>query len=79
MAISMVKAWLAGTVSPFFGLANLAEGMLDEDGMMPIGAGLHEPVAICFPFVKGRLGTVRQKLMKLFVEVRDATWPGNGQ
>lgn len=69
----MVKAWLAGIVSPFLGLVNFEEGMLLEDGIIPIGAGLHEPVAICFPFVIGRLGTVRQKLMKLFVEVKDAT------
>jgi hypothetical protein len=69
----MVKAWLAGIVSPFLGLVNFEEGMLLEDGIIPIGAGLHEPVAICFPFVIGRLGTVRQKLIKLFVEVKDAT------
>jgi hypothetical protein len=54
-------------------LVNFEEGMLDEDGMMPIGAGLHEPAAICFPSVRGRLGAVRQKLIKLFVEVLDAT------
>lgn len=72
MAIVMTMALLAGTVSPFLGLVNLAEGMLDEDGIMPIGAGLHEPVVICCPLVIGRLGTVRQKLMKLFVEVLDA-------
>jgi hypothetical protein len=50
--------------------------MLLEDGIIPMGAGLHEPVSICFPFVIGRLGTVRQKLIKLFVDVKDATWPG---
>jgi hypothetical protein len=38
-----------------------------------MGAGLQEPVAICFPLVMGRLGTVKQKLMKLFDDVREAT------
>jgi len=49
------------------------EGMLSLDGMAPIGAGLQDPVAICFPFVIGKFGTVKQKLMKLFVDVREAT------
>lgn len=69
----MVNAVLAAMVSPFLGFVNLADGMLVEDGMDPIGAGLHEPAAICFPFVICWLGTVRQKLMKLFVDVSDAT------
>jgi len=69
----MVNAVSAATVSPFLGFVNLEDGILSFDGMAPIGAGLHEPVAICFPFVIGRLGTVRQKLMKLFVDVSDAT------
>lgn len=43
--------------------------------MAPIGAGLHEPPASCFPFVSGR-PTSRQKLMKLLVEVREGLWPG---
>lgn len=73
MAMLMLNAVLAAMVSPFFGFVNLADGILAEDGMDPIGAGLHEPVAICFPFVIGRLETVRQKLMKLFVDVSDAT------
>lgn len=38
----------------------------------PIGAGLHDPVVICWPFVMGR-STVAQKLIKLFDEVNDAT------
>ena len=46
--------------------------------MTPIGAGLQEPVVICWPFVIGRLGTVAQKLMKLFVDVSEATWPASG-
>jgi hypothetical protein len=41
--------------------------------MIPRGAGLQEPVLICFPFVIGKLGTVRQKLMKLLFDVREAT------
>jgi len=52
---------------------NFEDGMLSVDGITPIGAGLQEPVAICLPLVIGRLGTVRQKLMKLFVEVKEAT------
>ena len=71
----MVKAVVALIVSPFLGKVNLADGMLSDDGIMPIGAGLHEPVVICLPLVIGRFGTVRQKLMKLFVDVSDATWP----
>ncbi len=43
--------------------------------MTPIGAGLQEPVVICWPFVMGKLGSVRQKLMKLFDEVREAICP----
>jgi len=69
----MVKAVFAATVSPFLGLVNLADGMESELGMLPIGAGLHEPVVICLPFVMGRLGTVAQKLMKLLVDVSEAT------
>jgi hypothetical protein len=42
--------------------------------MAPIGAGLQEPPFNCWPFVIGS-GTVRQKLMKLLLEVRDGTWP----
>ena len=51
MAMLMVNAVLAAMVSPFLGFVNLADGILAEDGMDPIGAGLHEPAAICFPFV----------------------------
>lgn len=40
----------------------------------PIGAGLHDPVVICWPLVIGK-STVAQKLMKLLEEVNDATWP----
>ena len=57
--------------SPFVGKVNLAEGMLLLEGISPTGAGLQEPVVICL--VMGRLGTVKQKLMKLFDDVREAT------
>jgi hypothetical protein len=73
MAIEIVNFWSAGIVSPFLGTVNLDDGMLLVEGMTPMGAGLHEPVRICFPSVIGRLGTVAQKLMKLLVEVSDAT------
>ena len=78
IATEMVKSWFAAIVWPFLGKTNLEEGMLDEAAMTPIGAGLHEPVVICLPFVIGRLATVAQKLMKLFVDVADATWPAVG-
>lgn len=65
-------------VPKFLGKINLAEGMLSDEGIMPIGAGLHEPAAICSPLVILRLGTVRQKLMKLFVDVSEPTCPAVG-
>ena len=68
---------LGGIVSRLAGLTNLAEGMFDVDGITPIGAGLHDPPVICWPFVMGVLGTVKQKLMKLLVEVREATCPAS--
>ena len=71
----IVKALFAATVPPFFGFVNFDEGMLSTEGMTPIGAGLHDPVVICFPLVIGRLGTVRQKLIKLFLDVMEGTWP----
>jgi hypothetical protein len=61
------------TAAEFWGKRNLDEGMLSTEGIIPTGAGLHEPVLICLPLVIGKLGTVRQKLMKLFVEVREGT------
>lgn len=73
MAMLMVKGWFAGTVSPFLGFSNFAEGILLEDGMTPMGAGLHEPPVICWPLVMGKFGTVKQKLMKLLVDVSEAT------
>lgn len=69
----MVNAWFSPIVAPFVGKTNFDEGMLVVAAMIPIGAGLQEPVVICLPFVIGRLGTVKQKLMKLLLEVSDAT------
>ncbi len=46
--------------------------------MTPMGAGLHEPVMTWVPLVRGRLGTVKQKLMKLLLEVKEAIWPAVG-
>jgi hypothetical protein len=71
----MTKAVFVGMVSPFFGLVNFEEGILSTEGIKPIGQGLHDPDWICWPFVMGRLGAVRQKLMKLLVDVNEATCP----
>jgi hypothetical protein len=57
-------------VPPFGGEENLEEGMLFDDGIAPMGAG---PSVICRPLVIFKLGTVKQKSMKLFVDVNDAT------
>lgn len=73
MAMLIVNSVLAATEPPFAGKVNLAEGMLELAGMIPIGAGLHEPVVICCPLVMGRGAAVRQKLIKLFVDVIEAT------
>lgn len=67
----MVNALFALMVPKFLGKVNLDDGMLSVLGMAPMGAGLHEPVVICLPLVIGRFGTVRQKLMKLLLEVRE--------
>lgn len=75
MAILMVNGAEAGIVSPFFGLVNFKEGILSTDGMSPIGAGLQDPEVICWPLVIGKFGDNKQKLMKLFVEVREGTCP----
>ena len=65
---------MAAAISwPFTGLTNLDDGMFVVAAMTPIGAGLQEPVLICCPFVIGKFGTVRQKLIKLLLEVREAT------
>ena len=56
----------------------MLDGILVWAAMTPIGAGLQEPLVICWPLVMGKLGTVKQKLMKLLLEVREATWPAVG-
>ena len=43
--------------------------------MRPIGVWLHEPSMTCCPFVFCEPGNSRQKLMKLFVEVIEGSWP----
>ena len=74
MAIEILNSVFAGILSsPFAGKVNFAEGIFSFEGIAPMGAGLQEPVAICFPLVMGRLGTVKQKLMKLLDDVREAT------
>ena len=77
-AIWIVKSVFALIVAPFGGKTNLDEGMCVVAAMTPIGAGLHDPVVIWVPFVSGRLGTVAQKLMKLFEDVSEGTWPAAG-
>ena len=52
--------------------------MLSDEGIRPMGAGLHDPVVICLPLVIGKLETVKQKLIKLFVDVNEATCPAVG-
>lgn len=55
----------------------MAEGMLVTDGIRPMGAGLHEPPVTCEPLVRGNF-EVKQKLIKLSLDVKDATWPAVG-
>lgn len=76
IAICTVKFVFAWIVSRFFGKTNFADGIAVVAGIRPMGAPLHEPVLICVPFVRGRFD-VAQKLMKLFSEVADATWPAS--
>ena len=76
IAIVTLNDVFAAMVSPFAGETNFALGMFDELAMTPIGAGLHDPEVICCPFVIGWF-TVRQKLMKLFEEVSEATSPAS--
>jgi len=78
IAIEIVKAVLAFMVPKFVGNVNFADGMLAVETMIPMGAVLQEPVVICLPLVRGRLGTVRQKLMKLLEEVKEGTCPASG-
>ena len=60
----IVKGVFAAIVPRLGGLTNFACGIFVEGAIMPIGAGLQEPVLICWPLVIGRL-VVAQKLMKL--------------
>lgn len=74
----IVNAVLVLTAPKLSGKENLEEGMFSTAGIRPMGAGLHEPLVICLPLVIGSWGTVKQKLMKLLEEVREATWPSTG-
>ena len=78
IAIWIVKFVFACTVAPFGGNTNLEDGMSALAAMMPIGVWLHEPFVICSPFVFSLSGKSRQKLMKLFSDVIDASWPAVG-
>jgi len=69
------NAVLALIVSPFFGLTNLAPGILFWATIMPIGVGLQDPSFTCWPLVN--VPWPMQKLIKLFVEVRDGTCPAS--
>ena len=60
----IVKGVFAAIVPKFGGLTNLAVGIFVWGAIIPIGAGLQDPVLICWPLVIGRL-VVAQKLMKL--------------
>jgi len=76
IAILISNVVCALIASRFLGLMNFEEGMFVEGASTPIGAVLQEPPLICRPFVRGILmSTVRQKLMKLFLDVRDGSWP----
>lgn len=68
-----MKLSFALRVSKFAGETNLLDGIFSIEGMTPIGVGSQEPVVICLPLVIGRSGTVKQKLIKLFEDVREAT------
>ena len=68
----MVNVVFSRRMPPLLGAMNFAEGMLAFEGMTPIGAGLQDPLVICCPLVIGKSGTVKQKLMKLFDDVREA-------
>ena len=73
----MVNAWLAAMSCKFLGLVNLLEGIAVVAGICPIGAGLQDPPLTWAPLVMV-CPVVAQKLMKLFDDVKDATWPGVG-
>lgn len=77
IAIFTVNASFALTVPKLFGKVNLELGMSALLGIAPMGAGLQLPDSTCWPFVMGKF-VVRQKLMKLLEEVREADWPSTG-
>lgn len=72
MAMTTVNAVFAAMVSMFLGFWNLADGIKVFAGIWPMIAGLQDPVLICRPLVIGWF-VVRQKLMKLLLDVIDAT------
>lgn len=52
------------------------EGIISEEGIIPIGAGLHKPLeGWRVSSVEAMSVDVKQKLMKLLVEVSDGAWP----
>jgi hypothetical protein len=58
------------------GNLNLHEGIISEEGIIPIGAGLHKPLeGWRVSSVEAMSVDVKQKLMKLLVEVSDGAWP----
>lgn len=63
IAIEMVNGVFALRTAKFSGLMNFELGMLAELAMIPMGAALHDPPLTCWPLVRGKLGTVAQKLM----------------
>ena len=74
----MVKGWSACILeSVFLGNTNLEAGARSKLMMRPIGVGLHDPSTTCLPLVRA-VFWVKQKLMKLFFEVRERTWAGSG-
>jgi hypothetical protein len=66
----IVKAVFDWIVPKLVGKMNLVDGMFVFAAISPIGAGLHEPPLICWPFVSV---LPLQKLMKLFVDVSEDT------
>ena len=93
ICIVMVNGLFSAKFCKFKGFVNLDEGILLVPGIWPMGAGLHlrstsdtsrkklaegayDPVVICFPLVIGWF-VVAQKLIKLFDDVKEGTWPAS--
>ena len=72
----MVNAVLAAMFCMFVGLVNLLEGIAVVAGICPIGAGLQDPPLTWRPLVMV-CPVVAQKLIKLFEDVKDGTWPAS--